>query len=641
MKNKVKTPEQHDIHYVLSLKLRRYYVISMYLCIAGFCYSCGPKTKNIVTNIPIPEVPSPFVPDSLKKNSIGLNAADSGGYKKESTNLENLNVKKETILSKPSVVNKMGIRSLSNTAQYASGLTSKSSGISGRASEMYIDKKPVGQKEVIMPDEALKYQESCRKKPRLIPEDSSKSGESYAKVKENEFKSSVCDPLSTFSIDVDNASYTNIRRMLLTGQSPPADAVRIEELINYFDYDYKNPADERPFAVSLEAAECPWNNRTRVVHIGIKGMDVDRLQLPPSNLVFLVDVSGSMSADNKLPLVKRSLELLVRQMRTFDRVAIVTYAGSAGLALPSTLCKDSSAIFNSIRKMEAGGSTAGGAGIQLAYKVASDNFLANGNNRVILVTDGDFNVGLNSDQELKRLIEGKRKSGIYITVCGFGMGNYKDSKLENIADYGNGNYYYIDNYNESKKVFVSGLTGTLMTIAKDVKIQVEFNPAQVKAYRLIGYENRVLEAEDFKNDKKDAGELGAGHTVTALYEIIPAGSTMEIPGFKNVQPCETGGLNEDFREELLTIRLRYKLPKSEKSTLIEFILLNNSQPDIGTSDNLTFSCGVAMFGMLLKKSEYSGGSSYELAEKLISSSQLNMTNGYRDELLVLIGIAKR
>ena len=347
--------------------------------------------------------------------------------------------------------------------------------------------------------------------------------EEYDAIHENIFLEPSKNPLSTFSIDVDAASYSNIRRFLNNGQKPPIDAVRIEEMVNYFAYDYREPDGEDPLSIYTEIGVSPWNENHQLLHIGLQGKNVPTVDLPASNLVFLIDVSGSMAADNKLPLLRSSFKLLTKQLRAEDRVAIVVYAGAAGLVLPSTAGDQKDKINSALDNLQAGGSTAGGAGINLAYKIAKENFSEGGNNRVILATDGDFNVGASSNAAMERLIEEKRKDNIFLTVLGFGMGNYKDSKMETLADKGNGNYAYIDNISEAEKVLVNEFGGTLFTIAKDVKLQIEFNPAKVRAYRLIGYENRKLDKEDFNNDKKDAGDLGSGHTVTALYEIIPVG----------------------------------------------------------------------------------------------------------------------
>ncbi|KAB2913329.1 MAG: VWA domain-containing protein [Bacteroidetes bacterium] len=464
------------------------------------------------------------------------------------------------------------------------------------------------------------------------------SSESYAPLIENEYLSPFSEPLSTFSIDVDNASYSNARRMVEGGEKPHKDAIRIEEFINYFDYDYVAPKGNVPFNIYMETASCPWNKNTQIVAIGLQGKEAERSTLPASNLVFLIDVSGSMEEENKLPLVKKTLKLLVDQMGPKDRISVVTYAGAAGLALPSTACSEKQAIKSAIDNLDAGGSTAGGEGLELAYKIAGENYVKNGNNRIILVTDGDFNVGLHSDEDMETLIEQKRKEKVFLTVCGFGMGNYKDSKMEILADKGNGNYYYIDNFKESKKVFVTDLTGTLFTIAKDVKIQVEFNPKFVKAYRLIGYENRKMPPQDFDDDTKDAGELGAGHTVTALYEIIPVGSTQNIEGFFDLKYQETERKTtlKDYGNELLTAKLRYKNPDQDVSKLLVQTLVNSNQSYEKASDNLRFACGVTAYAMLLRDSKFKGDATYTLAKQLLQSTKLNVANGYREELLNLI-----
>ncbi len=364
--------------------------------------------------------------------------------------------------------------------------------------------------------------------------------ESYAGLAENGYKDPLRDPYSTFSIDVDNASYSNVRRFINLGQEVPADAVRIEEMINYFKYDYPKATGEHPFSVYTEAGICPWNKGHYLLHVGLRGKDIDKDELPPSNLVFLIDVSGSMDQPNKLPLLKSAFGLLVSELRAEDRVAMVVYAGAAGVVLESTPGNNKEAIMQALDKLQAGGSTAGGAGLTLAYKIAEKNFIKGGNNRIILATDGDFNVGVSDNTSMEKLVEEKRGLGVYMTVLGFGMGNIKDDKMEIIADKGNGNYAYIDNIQEARRVLVQEFGGTLFTIAKDVKFQIEFNPAYVKAYRLVGYENRMLADKDFNDDTKDAGEMGAGHTVTALYEIIPADS--DETGLPTVDPLRYQGM---------------------------------------------------------------------------------------------------
>ena len=467
------------------------------------------------------------------------------------------------------------------------------------------------------------------------------TNESYAEIEENTFLSPWKNPYSTFSIDVDAASYSNVRRYINDGQLPPKDAVKIEELINYFDYEYNGPRGKHPFAVTTEVAAAPWNPKHQLVHIGLQGKKVETDNLPASNLVFLLDVSGSMNAQNKLPLLKKSFKLLVNQLRPEDRVAIVVYAGAAGEVLPSTSGSDKKAILKAINRLSAGGSTAGGAGIQLAYKIAKDNFIAGGNNRIILATDGDFNVGASSDKAMEDLIEEKRKEGVFLTVLGFGTGNYKDSKMETLADKGNGNHAYIDNILEAKKVLVNEFGGTLFTIAKDVKIQVEFNPANVQAYRLIGYENRRLNDEDFNNDKKDAGELGAGHSVTALYEVIPMGVESEFKPLDDLKyqdrdkPKATGNSSD-----LLTVKLRYKQPDGDKSTLLEEVVSNKNLPMNRVSNNYQWSSVVASFGMLLRDSDYKGGLNYtDLIEKARAAKGEDR-NGYRAEFIKLLEMSE-
>ena len=469
-------------------------------------------------------------------------------------------------------------------------------------------------------------------------DDSSMANESYSEISENEFKYSMKDPLSTFSIDVDAASYSNVRRMINQGYAPQKDAVRVEEMINYFSYDYPSPKGNNPFSISTEVSDCPWNEQHKLVHIGLQGKKISTDNLPPSNLVFLIDVSGSMGSYNKLPLLKKSFALLVDQLRPEDRVAIVVYAGAAGCVLESTSGKEKGKILSAIKKLQSGGSTAGGAGINLAYKIALDNFSKDGNNRVILATDGDFNVGASSDNDMEKLIEEKRKSGIFLTVLGFGMGNYKDSKMETIADKGNGNYAYIDNIMEAKKVFVNELGATMFTIAKDVKIQVEFNPAKVSYYKLIGYENRILDAQDFNDDTKDAGELGAGHTVTALYEIVPIGVKSNIA--PSIDLLKYQKVEDKYNlvssDELLTVKFRYKDPKGTESKLIIQELYDKSVKLNDASNNFKYSAAVAEFGLLLRDSKYKSSSNYAHVVKLAKSAKGIDEYGYRTEFIRLV-----
>ncbi|MCO6479674.1 MAG: von Willebrand factor type A domain-containing protein [Phaeodactylibacter sp.] len=466
--------------------------------------------------------------------------------------------------------------------------------------------------------------------------------EDYSVINENRFYEATKEPLSTFSIDVDAASYSNIRRFLKNGQQPPKDAIRIEEMVNYFNYEYPEPTGEPPFEVITEISECPWQPEHRLVHIGLQGKHIPMDELPASNLVFLIDVSGSMSAANKLPLLQSSFKLLTDQLREEDKVAIVVYAGAAGLVLEPTSGDNKQKIKDAIGKLQAGGSTAGGAGIQLAYKVARENFAKGGNNRVILATDGDFNVGASSDAEMVRLIEKERESGVFLTVLGFGMGNYKDNKMQQLADKGNGNHAYIDDISEAKKVLVSEFGGTVFTIAKDVKLQIEFNPAKVKGYRLIGYENRVLDNEDFNDDKKDAGELGSGHTVTAMYEIIPVGvESPHLAGVDELKYQETKITRDAARsKELCTIKLRYKQPDGVDSRLIGHPVLDKGTELNKSSDNFRWAAAVAEFGLLLRDSEFKGNATYAHAKKLAEGAKGKDPNGYRRELIDMIDTMK-
>ena len=464
------------------------------------------------------------------------------------------------------------------------------------------------------------------------------SNESYAEINENTFKDVHKDPLSTFSIDVDAASYANIRRFINNGQRPPKDAVRIEEMINYFDYSYEQPANKHPFSIYTEVASAPWNEKHQLVHIGLQGKDIPTEDLPPSNLVFLIDVSGSMSSANKLPLLKAGFNMLVDKLRPEDEVSIVVYAGAAGCVLPATSGDKKKEIKAALEKLQSGGSTAGGTGIELAYQMAIEQFKKGGNNRVIMATDGDFNVGASSDKAMEDLIEEKRKDGVFLTVLGFGMGNYKDSKMEVLADKGNGNYAYIDTMEEAKKVFVNEFGGTLFTIAKDVKIQVEFNPANVQAYRLIGYENRVLAAEDFNNDKKDAGEIGSGHSVTALYEVIPVGVESSFKPIDDLkyQDAPKVESSKKLTDELLTVKFRYKKPEEDKSQLIVKTVKNESLKFEKASENLRWSSAVAHFGMILRESDYLDN--YDTKEVLAYAKKAKGSdeNGYRIELIKMM-----
>jgi Ca-activated chloride channel family protein len=461
------------------------------------------------------------------------------------------------------------------------------------------------------------------------------STESYKKDPENDFKSVKANPLSTLSVDVDRASYSNIRRFLTIGQKPPADAVRVEEMINYFDYEYPQPKGSDPIAITTEMIDCPWQKGHKLLHIGMQAKNISTENLPPSNITFLVDVSGSMNEVNKLPLVKQALKLLVNKLRTEDRLSIVVYAGAAGLVLPPTPGSNKETIFAALDALQAGGSTAGGAGLKLAYKTAAENFMRGGNNRVVLATDGDFNVGVSNENELEDLITKERDKGIYLTCLGFGMGNYKDSKMEILADKGNGNYAYIDNVKEAEKTLVKEFGGTIFTIAKDVKAQIEFNPTLVRSYRLVGYENRVLNEEDFKDDKKDAGDMGSGHTVTIMYEIIPVGVDSKLG--RDVDPLKyqnNSAVNSSG--ELATIKFRYKRPNANTSTEMAHTITNRTKHLMLSTDNIRFASSVAMFGMLLKDSRYKGVANYEAALRLAESSRGKDKEGYRTEFISLV-----
>ena len=460
--------------------------------------------------------------------------------------------------------------------------------------------------------------------------------DAYDAFSDNPFVRVATDPRSTFSIDVDTASYSLVRRHLRDGQLPPKGAVRIEEMINYFTYAYPEPTGDRPFSVSSEVGAAPWAPGHRLLKLGLKGKHVAPAEVPGTNLVFLVDTSGSMSDENKLPLLKQAFSLLVQQLDAVDRVSIVAYAGSAGTVLPPTPGDQKATILGALDRLSSGGSTNGGEGIQLAYELAKQGFVKGGINRVLLATDGDFNVGVTSQSDLVDLVEQKAKTGVFLSVLGFGAGNFNDSTMEKLADKGNGNYAYIDTLNEAKKVLVEQATGTLMTIAKDVKIQIELNPAEVSEFRLIGYENRVLAHQDFNDDKKDAGEIGADHTVTALYEIVPAGGTPTGPGtdpLKYQAPGTPSG--KAVRGELATVKLRYKLPAGSESQLMEVVVRDT---DARESDDFRFAAAVAELGMLLRDSPHKGSSSYADTVRLASSGELDER---RREFVELVRAAER
>ena len=460
------------------------------------------------------------------------------------------------------------------------------------------------------------------------------ANESYKEIEENNFKLVKASPLSTFSINVDKAGYSNIRRMINNGIQIPKDAVKIEEMINYFDYDYLQPDGKHPFSIQTEYTKTPWNSETKLFKIGIQGKKIPLENVPASNLVFLLDVSGSMNSQNKLPLLKSAFKLLTAQLREQDKVSIVVYAGAAGVVLEPTSGDQKIKIEEALSKLSAGGSTAGGEGIELAYKIATENLIKGGNNRVILATDGDFNVGMSSDNAMKDLIEEKRESGVFLTALGFGMGNYKDSKLETLAQAGNGNHAYIDSMQEAQRILGTEFGGTLYTIAKDVKIQVEFNPENVQAFRLIGYENRLLNDEDFNNDKKDAGELGSGHNVTAIYEIIPTGVESkfleDIDDFKYSEQVP----NKNNSNEILTVKFRYKDPEGSKSKLIEKIVSKSSEKE--PSEDLNFISALALFGMNLRDSEYDNGKEIPMVLELAEKGRGKDKEGYRAEFIRLV-----
>jgi Ca-activated chloride channel family protein len=465
--------------------------------------------------------------------------------------------------------------------------------------------------------------------------------ESYAPIQGNTFKQVANEPLSTFSIDVDTASYANVRRFLRAGQMPPPDAVRVEEMVNYFPYDYAPPKGKTPFAVHVESAACPWAPAHALVRIALKGKPLDAERRPPCNLVFLIDVSGSMTPDNKLPLVKKSIKLLARQLAAQDRVSLVVYASATGLVLPATPASDLATIDAALESLQAGGSTAGGAGIRLAYDEARRNFRRDGNNRVVLCTDGDFNVGIVNSEELAGFIAERAKQGIFLTVLGFGMGNYKDDRLETLSNKGNGNYAYVDSFSEARKVLAEQAAGTLFAIAKDVKLQIEFNPAQVSAYRLVGYENRLLAKEDFNDDKKDAGELGAGHAVTAFYEVVPVGAE-SAPGVDPLKyqpaaertPVARKRANDN--PEWLTVKLRYKQPQADTSAKIEVPFVGAAVPFANASADFRFAAGVATAGLMLRGDPSVMDLEFPAVAAWVSAAVGTDPGGYRQEFLGLL-----
>ncbi|MCB9327420.1 MAG: von Willebrand factor type A domain-containing protein [Lewinellaceae bacterium] len=466
--------------------------------------------------------------------------------------------------------------------------------------------------------------------------------ETYATFKENTFANPVDEALSTLSIDVDRAAYSNVRRFLEQGQMPPVDAVRIEEMVNYFDYKYSEPESDHPFDTYAQLVDCPWNIGHQLLHVSLQAKRLKTDELPNSNLVFLIDVSGSMSSANKLPLVISSFKLLLDQLRPTDRVAIVTYAGSAGVALESTPASEKDKIIHALNLLQSGGSTAGAEGILTAYQIAKENFIKGGNNRVILATDGDFNVGVSDNDSLEKLIEKERKSGVFFSILGYGMGNYKDDKMQILAQKGNGNHAYIDNMKEAYKVLVTEFSGTVFTVAKDVKIQIEFNPAYVQAYRLIGYESRLLAKEDFNNDMKDAGEMGAGHAVTAIYEIIPVGANSQYVGqvdelqYQNLKKSGQGIQNG----ELAILKTRYKLPDEDQSTKRDIKISVKATPIDNVNEEIKFGLGVALFGQILRQSDYLQGKPYDLIMTLCNDASTRDGDGDKSEFMKLVKLAK-
>ncbi len=467
--------------------------------------------------------------------------------------------------------------------------------------------------------------------------------ERYEHLDENPFLKVEESPRSTFSVDVDTASYANVRRMIEAKQEIPKGAVRIEEMVNYFDYHYPAPKGDVPFSVADEVSTCPWEPKHKLVRIALRGKNVELKERPAANLVFLVDVSGSMGSENKLPLLKRSLAMLVEGMKPTDRIALVTYAGSSGLALPSTPCSELKKINAALKELDAGGSTAGGAGIELAYKVAQKNFIKDGINRVILATDGDFNIGITNDSDLVDLIEEKAQSDVFLSVLGFGMGNYNDQMLEKLSGKGNGTYAYIDTINEARKVLVQEASGSLVTIAKDVKLQVEFNPRKVQAYRLIGYENRKMKDRDFNDDQKDAGEIGAEHQVTAFYEVVPVGVKFKQPDLNKLkyQKPESTTTHSADSNELLTVNFRYKAPSATTSQQVSHPVKDAATPFAKASPDFRFAASVAAFGMLLRESKHSGSTDRKSILAWAGTSRGPDTHGYRAEFIDLVKKSRR
>ncbi len=556
---------------------------------------------------------------TMTTSSIQMNEVVISRYRNKLIDKGNTVVKR-TVTSED--FQNMAVRSASNTAKNTAGVYSSDDGsnLNIRGSRA---------------DATYHYIDGMK----VLGSNPPNPNENYAPIQDHTFVKVSQEPLSTFSVDVDKASYTNVRRYLSQGYLPPQDAVRIEEMVNYFKYDYPQPKGEHPFSISTEYTDCPWDSNHKLVHIAIQGQEIEMESAPPNNLVFLLDVSGSMNSQNKLGLVKVGLHLLIDQMRPEDHVAIVVYAGAAGVVLPSTSGKHKDLIKDALNQLQAGGSTAGGAGIELAYQIAEQNLIKNGNNRIILASDGDFNVGISSTDQLIKFIETKRDKDIFLTTLGFGHGNLNDANMEQLANKGNGNYNYIDNALEARKVFVTELGANLITIAKDVKVQVEFNPSIVKGYKLIGYVNRKLSNEDFNDDKKDAGEIGSGHSVTMMYEIIPANSDEEfglIDDLKYQSEKEVVFANTD---EVLTVKFRYKKPKGTESILITHAMENQSVPFEHASTNCQFSSSVASFGMLLRGALEGENYGYKEVLKLAQANTGNDEDGSRKEFINLVALA--
>jgi Ca-activated chloride channel family protein len=606
---------------------------------AALAKEAKPRKKELMDRLyPQPTAASPTVavPSSPAKDEKQVRTASHRSYDRLVSNLQ------ETGTLAAAQTGAVGQGAPSGNQPYASPRSRSYAAAKSAAGAAYPAERRAEPNNFREDDGEYRDQE-CYRCPPPAPQPNT---EEYAPIYENPFLEAKANPLSTFSIDVDGASYSNTRRFLQEGQLPPADAVRIEEFINSFEYDYPQPNGSDPFSITTEVATTPWNAATKLVHIGLQGRRMNSEKLPPNNLVFLIDVSGSMNSPDKLPLLKNGFQMLIDQMRPQDRVSMVVYAGAAGMVLPPTSGSDKQAIREALDRLEAGGSTAGGAGLLLAYQAAKQSFIPGGSNRVILATDGDFNVGVSSDAELVRLIEEKRKSGVFLSVLGFGTGNYKDAKMEQLADKGNGNYFYIDNINEARKVLVEKMAGTLYAIAKDVKLQIEFNPAQVQAYRLVGYENRMLAAEDFNDDRKDAGELGAGTNVTALYEIVPA-----VPNRPKVDPLkyqDNGGSRWHWNfgghgnagGELLTVKFRYKQPNGSSSKLLSRVLSDRDAAWQDASENFRFSAAAAGFGLMLRGSRFAGDLDYDKVASIARGAKGRDLQGHRAEFISLVETAR-